>query len=215
MGRKEEALNHLLGGNDPTAIAPLMKVSLATVLGYLDRKIGDGDLRRSDIYFSLDPETRRNPPNSDYVKILDRYRNGASAYGDMYEDLRSIEVSLHRGLRDRLASTFGEHEGEWWRKGVPTKVRVKCASRREEDDAGYCEAYGYTDLLDLAEIIKAAWGSVREMFPPTVQHDRPELLRGLRRLNQIRRRVMHPVRGAPPGEDDFEFVREFKMRLDL
>jgi hypothetical protein len=122
---------------------------------------------------------------------------------------------LHAGIRRAFQEQYGEDESGWWRTGVPLGVRQKLQNRREEDtDAA--EPYAYTDLLDLAEILDKNWTTIA----PKVISDfsqKKNTLADLRRLNQIRRKVMHPVRYSPPGDDEFEdefrFVCSFAQRI--
>jgi len=213
MARHDDAGWLLLLGQDPVTVAEHMAVTLDTVLGYLDRQVGLGKLRRSDIYFSISAERRRQPPTPEYELIIKRYRNGAAAFGDMYDDLREIEIGIHGRIQRDLVDHFGSAEDEWWRKGVPERIRVKCAGRREEDRTEVCDPYGYTDLLDMSEIIKHAWRFLEPGLPEEIRGDRPALLSDLRKLNRIRNGVMHPVRGKTPSEDHFEFVRRLKRDL--
>jgi hypothetical protein len=53
MGVRGEALDLLRDGLLPREIAEYQGVTLATILGYLDQLVGRGDLRRSDILFSV------------------------------------------------------------------------------------------------------------------------------------------------------------------
>ena len=131
----------------------------------------------------------------------------------MYDDLREIEIGIHGRIQRDLVDRFGSAEHEWWRKGVPERVRVKCARRREEDRGELCDPYGYTDLLDMSEIIKHAWKFLEPGLPREIRADRPALLSDLRELNRVRNGVMHPVRGKTPSEDHFEFVRRLKKGL--
>lgn len=213
MARRDDAAELLRQGLDPVAIHHKMDISLKTVLQYLDGKVGAGELRRSDIYFSMPTKIRKDPPTAEYRSILQRYQNGAAAYGDMYEDVREIELGLHSKIRQILEEEVGPNESEWWREGVPDKVRAKCAQRRELDVDTYVEPYGYTDLLDLSEILDKSWKYFCETLPKSLRANKGHFLGDLRRLNSIRNRVMHPVRGAPPDEDDFEFVRDLKTHV--
>lgn len=211
--RRDEAAALLRQGYDPVAIKHRMGVTLRTVLDYLDRKVGSGELRRSDVYFSMPAKIRKDPPTADYRTILQRYKNGAAAYGDMYEDVRAIELGMHSKIRDLLVEAVGPAESEWWRRGVPAKVRAKCAERRELDMDTYVEPYSYTDLLDLSRILDSSWKHFCDTLPKRLRSNKGQFLADLRRLNSIRNRVMHPVRGSPPDEPDFEFVRELKDQI--
>ena len=213
MARPDEALSLLKQGMDPVEISRQMAITVTSVLDYLDRKIGAGQLRRSDVYFSIPQDRRRVPPSREYREVVERYADAASAYGDMYDDIRVIESSLHKLVRGRLQDALGAEENGWWRQGVPEKVRLKCQERRERDEEPPCEPYGYTDLLDLALVLEANWKHFVDTIPRRLVENRKEFLANLGRLNRVRNRVMHPVRGTPPTEEDFEFVRSFKSTL--
>lgn len=215
LGKRDEALKLHHDGLDPIQIATQQGVSLATILGYLNDWLGRGQLRRTDILFSVDEERRRNPQSEgeEYREVLERYGNAAHAFGDMYEDLRCIEVELHKRIRKACESKFGDGD-RWWRLGLSENLRKKLAGRREEDESPEDHAYRYTDLLDLAEILDKNWGQVAAEVVPN-SSDKQVLLRDLRRLNQIRRKVMHPVRSTPPSEKDFKFVRQVRQHFRI
>ena len=59
MARKDEAAQHLLSGRSPREIAETMGITIASVEQYLYTKVGEGTIKRSDILFSIAPETRR------------------------------------------------------------------------------------------------------------------------------------------------------------
>lgn len=52
MGRPRDVAERVRKGLTPTEIASQLGVTIETVVGYLHRAIGEGLLRRSDIYFS-------------------------------------------------------------------------------------------------------------------------------------------------------------------
>lgn len=226
MGKRAEALDLLRSGLDPVQIADRQGVTVQTILGYLDQMIGVGRLRRSDVLFSVSPEKRREAANREtvmedsfsgpgllarYAEILERYGSAAHALGDMYEDLRCVEVSLHARVREVLQAKFGNAQDGWWRKGVSETLRKKLVARREEDDSPE-DPYAYTDLLDLAEILERNWGQIAADVVPNPA-EKQAALADLRRLNQIRRKVMHPVRSSVPTEQEFEFVRNVRKRF--
>lgn len=213
MARPDEALALMKQGKDPVEIAREMGITVTSVLDYLDRKTGAGQLRRSDIYFSVSRDRRDAPPNRLYAEVVNRYADEASAYGDMYEDLRSIETTLHKLVRERLKEALGDEEKGWWRQGVPEGVRLKCQDRRERDEDPCSDPYGYTDLLDLARILEANWKHFTSILPAALTDNRKQFLSDLGKLNGIRNKVMHPVRGAPPTEDDFEFARQLRNNV--
>src|SRR5689334_21146225 len=116
MLRKDQAAQLLREGLPPSQIAQQMGTSTSAILQYLALKIGEGDLRRSVVAFSLPHEVRvaieavieKNPKASSNriarelqaqgvtadrndVAIYLQYRRARVVMGDMYELLRSVE----------------------------------------------------------------------------------------------------------------------------
>lgn len=56
--RRHQAASLLVSGLSPARIAEQMHVTVETVMGYLYNQIGEGRIRRSDILFAIDAETR-------------------------------------------------------------------------------------------------------------------------------------------------------------
>jgi hypothetical protein len=242
MGKREEAVTLLRSGLSPGAIRRIQGVSLQTIFGYLDELVGRGVIRRSDILFSVPAQIRHEvlrlisedekvgkdirllatelsahgiEADDDDILVTWCYRDERFAFGDMYEDIRTIETTLHRSVREALEEEHGGGEEGWWRKGVPLPIRQECVTRREEDDDPANEPYAYTDLLHLCKIAEKQWKVVSPRLPEAVAANRKCFVEDLEHLNRIRRKVMHPVRGPAPSEDDFEFVRELRRKLKL
>ena len=205
MGRPDDVAKLILAGKTPAEIATYLGLNIASIEGYIHRAIGEGLLRRSDIYFSVRPERRD--------KTMSRwYSEPGKVLGDMYEDLRCIEIALHQKIQITLVDRYGDGEVSWWRKGIPESVRVKCQERREKDQDDPCEPFCYSDLLDLDTIFQKQWPLLKELIRDYTA-DRKRLNKDLRRLNRIRNKIMHPVRGQVPDEEDFDFVHEFRRSL--
>lgn len=213
-------------------------MSVKTVFGYLDEMIGRGDLRRSDVAFTVPARIRTaiaaltaaghsqtapriqhtlkaQDPNVDITDIDTVLRYGATSgvLGEMYEDLRAIEVGLHRAVRTALELEYGRGEMGWWRRAVPEHIRSSCQTKREQDSDPVADAYNYTDLMELRDVLTKNWDVVSRRLPSDVAADRKQLASDLARLNGIRRNVMHPVRTAIPTEEEFQFVRALRRRL--
>lgn len=112
-----------------------------------------------------------------------------------YNQLRTIEVRLHRFIEHILKHEYGNTEEEWWSKGIPLSIRQKCVSRREESAQRH-EPYAYTDLIDLQSILNYNW----RLFEAIFQHiskqmkSKAEFLNSIGKLNELRNIIMHPVR---------------------
>ena len=240
MGAREEVLELFRQGLDPVQISAQRGTTVQTTIGYLHQLVGRGDLRPSDVLFSMSRDRRdaiaslldaERPPAEqrlrpikealeqqgmavtwDELRVVIAFHNPDAPWGDMYEDIRSIECELHRLVRRVLEDRYGSDESGWWRQGIPAEIRVECQRRREEDPAPAPEPWCYTDLKHLERIIDRRWSLVAERLPLPAERKR-EVLADLARLNAIRNQVMHPVRGEQPDEDDFEFVRALRIRL--
>jgi hypothetical protein len=139
--------------------------------------------------------------------------------GDMYQLIYEIERSLHANVRRVLVKKFGMGENGWWGKGVPKEVRLKCVLAREEDGEFVDGPFSFTTFINLREIIKVNWSLFEKHLPMEVikgnGKNSNKLLSDLMKLNPIRNKVMHPVRGEPPTEEDYEFLKESQRLLVL
>src|SRR5208337_2450220 len=104
MGVRDDTLDLVRKGLTPQEIADRMGVSIKTTIPYIDQLIGERRLRRSEVFFGVPPSKREQ---------VQWYADGA--YADLYEDLRVIERSLHRRIREALEQKFGPGELGWWR----------------------------------------------------------------------------------------------------
>jgi hypothetical protein len=236
MSKRDQAFSLLRQGHSPGEIAGIMHVRTSEVMHHLWSKIGEGQLRRSDIAFSLKRKIRRaieeavartgsqSPTvisrevakqgiqcSKFDIRIYLEYRRAPVVLGDMYEIVRSIEVRLHRFVKRVFVAEFGEDE--WWRGGVPDGIRAECAALLEKDPEPAPEPYCYTHLIALREILDRKWSVLAKYLPGEIAQNKKDLLERLRQLNRIRNNVMHPVRGGQLSEEEFEFVYNLKDDL--
>jgi hypothetical protein len=229
MSKRDQACALLREGNSPSEIAVRMGLRTSYVMNFLWSKVGEGELRRSDIAFSLKRKVRRaieaavaatksqSPTrvcrelenqgircNRFDVRMYLAHRRAPVVLGDMYELVRNIEVRLHRFVKRVFIAEFGEDE--WWRAGVPDYIRAECAALREKDPEPAPEPYNYTHLMGLREILDRRWGILIKHLPADITQNKKELMDRLVQLNRIRNNVMHPVRGGLLTEEEFEFV---------
>jgi hypothetical protein len=129
--------------------------------------------------------------------------------GDMYEDVRDIETTLHSRIRSALENIHGPEKTGWWLK-LPLEIRNKCNERCEEDELSL-DPYCYTDLR---KILEKNWNVLRTEMAQ-YSSDKPKLMSDLVKLNRIRKMVMHPTRGTRPNEADFLFVKCLRRDLQL
>lgn len=236
MARKDQAADLLRQGLPPSQIAAHMGTTPAAVMQYLCLKIGEGELRRSDIAFSLPHDVRvateeileQSPSatagaitrslrkkgiqaNRIDISVYLHYRRARVVLGDMYELLRMVEVRLHGFVKQAFILEFGDEQ--WWRSGVPDNIRAECAALLEKDPEPAEEPYNYTHLISLREILDKRWSVLSKYMPKALLNQKKDLLERLLRLNRIRNSVMHPVRNTVLTEDEFEFVRDLESEL--
>jgi hypothetical protein len=236
MARKDQAADLLRQGLPPSQIATQMGTTPATIMQYLCLKIGEGELRRSDIAFSLPhdvrvaiEETLEQTPSATAgtitralrkkgidanrvdISVYLHYRRARVVLGDMYELLRMVEVRLHSFIKQAFILEFGDDQ--WWRSGVPDNIRAECAALLEKDPEPAEEPYNYTHLISLREILDKRWPILSKYIPKALLNQKKDVLDRLLRLNRIRNSVMHPVRNAVLTEDEFEFVRDLESEL--
>jgi hypothetical protein len=237
MARKHQAAALLNQGLSPSQIAKQMGISIDSVMGYLYNQVGEGEIRRSDILFTVGAETRRaveeverthgRLARGEFQRAVKRSYAGVNAeeawvyanlrqpevyLGDMYWMICTVEDFLHHYIRETLERGYGS---DWWRKGIPENIRVKCAEDHERDAEPAAEPYCYTTLVHLKDVFEKRWDLFSKLLPPGPSSDRKRFLSGLTKLNQIRNRVMHPSKGITPQEDDFRFVHEFLSFIDV
>lgn len=228
MGRPKEAEDLLRAGHYPFEISKIMGISVKSVIQYLQLRVGKGELRLSDIYFSYPPEKREilrdwamdssmvegfeellfeDDLSKEEIKLVESMLDHRAFAGDMYEYVTDVELTCHSLVKHILENEFGKEESGWWRKGVPKDVRIRCVSRREDDEEPCQESYSYTNLIDLANIMSKNWSLFKDKLPDRYSNNRKGLERDFTRLNRIRNAVMHPVKEKQWTEDDFVFVR--------
>ena len=236
LGRKQLTLQLARAGKPPSEIADRLGVPFATVMSRLYGLIGEGALRRSDIVFSFDQDTRdaielaieaqgtadsrklrkallkqdvavRREDLAVYLTLGD----ARVALRDMYEIVRDVGLAVHYRIREAFVREYGEEH--WWREGVPANVRAECAALYEQDPEPAPDAFGYTSLIHLREILDKRWDVLASAFPPPLQADRKKLMADLVTINRIRNAVMHPVRRAAFTDREFLFVRDFLRAL--
>ena len=176
LGRKQQTVELARAGKTPSAIADQLGVPFATVMSHLFGLVGEGALKRSDIVFAFDQDTRdaielaiEEQGTADSRKLrkaLTRQdvqirredlavyltlRDARVALGDMYEMVRDAELALHDRIREAFVQEFGEEH--WWREGIPANVRAECAALYEHDPDPAPDAFSYTTLIHLREIL--------------------------------------------------------------
>ncbi|MFH1358626.1 MAG: hypothetical protein ABIH37_01935 [archaeon] len=114
------------------------------------------------------------------------------------DSLYLFENNVREFIRILLEENFNE---AWWRRGVPKKVRAKCASRREEglDEEKEVDLLLFADFYDYKIIIE----SNKPIFANYI--DTKEWCSRLQDMEPIRNAIAHnrPLTGAPVRVRDY------------
>jgi hypothetical protein len=245
ISKREEVISLFKEGYSPKDITHKVdRISFKGVMDCLFIQAGEGNIRRSDIWFSINHNIRdamekyfmardrdKNVGEDESMKLLElaeislahpeefklyeKLRSARVAHGDMYELISEIELLLHRAIKSTLIKKYGPGELEWWRKGVPQLVRSKCAKLYEEDDDPAREPYCYTTFIDFKNIFEKQWGEFEKVLPKHILRFKKEFFRNLVTINKVRNRVMHPIKGYDFTPEDFAFVHEFNATLNI
>lgn len=132
-----------------------------------------------------------------------------------YTLIAHIETRLHSFVIDRLKDEYGALDDEWWTAGIPRPNRKKCADRQEGDDNRY-DRWLYLDLLDLKDVVEARWPRVFASHAMRLDNFRgkAQFLKHFETMNLLRNQIMHPLKGQPLGQDDFEFLHNWSVMVD-
>ncbi|HSG25716.1 MAG TPA: hypothetical protein VLA32_06325 [Anaerolineales bacterium] len=192
-------------GKSPYDIAQELNVATTSVLRSLQEEIGKGELLLSDLFFSI-------PQNSEYQEeqeLLSYIKENIDFRGDMYKYIVDIELSLHEYIRKILIDHFGEDD--WFKKGIPKNIQKKCYQVMNDDEYEIEDPFCYTVFIDLGEIISKNSNIFNSRLPNYYSTNIKKLKLDIKRLNDIRNIVMHPIKRKNWELDDFYFVREFQQ----
>jgi len=108
------------------------------------------------------------------------------------DSLYLFENNVREIIRILLEANYGSH---WWRKGVPKKVRAKCAARREEglEEEREVDLLLFADFYDYRTVIE----NNRNIFSQYI--DIREWCNKLNEMEPIRNAIAHnrPLSSAP------------------
>ncbi len=123
-----------------------------------------------------------------------------------------IQLAMNKCTLLELKKEYGEN---WWYDGVPSPVRTKCVTRKEEERGAY-DAHQYLDLIDYKTISSASsnWSKIFQKYFAIGDHQgfKSEKLAWIGQLNDIRKTVSHPERGLLT-KDQVDVVNKLHSRL--
>ena len=135
-----------------------------------------------------------------------------------YSQIAQIEITIFKFIITRLISEYGDGvlntSPEWWTNGVKQSIRQECANRAEADDNRY-ERWRYLDLTHLKQIIENKWTILGPAFEANPKFPgKAQLSSSLHNLNQLRNKVMHPVKSNGIESEDFDLLDGFLRTID-
>jgi DGQHR domain-containing protein len=139
----------------------------------------------------------------DYIRSQDR-----TGTNEARQLMPELQLKIQDASLRLLRSAYGDGEDNWWRKGVPLKVRTEVAGRKEANErAGQVEQF--FELLDYKAIaaMPQNWESFKPYFGVGPRQGKEASLSWFDRLNELRNRIAHPERG-PVSEDELTFIRD-------
>jgi hypothetical protein len=222
LGQPENAARLTKEGRTPSQLCVDLAstekpLNINSVLGYLARAIGDGQLQWSDVFFTIQElggEEGRFASLDD-ASIFTRLRAQHVVWGDAYSLLAGIERTLHKRIRTALMEHLGDQDGKWWYEGIPDRVRDRCAKwASDSQDQPLLSLYEHTTFSDLIHIINHQWPIFEHALPPQASSSRRHLKQSLEHARDIRNNVMHPVRFDPPTRSDLEVLRTLRDELE-
>ena len=239
MARRDECRLLLLAGYNPVEIMAQMSLTRSTVMQYLYHQVGVGAIRRTDILHSIPEDTRSDiealikelnttytgtlyiqalmkglKVSRDLLEIYMELRDNRIARGDMYELISDVEATLHQFIKSILFLEYGPDEKGWWRKGIPAQIRAACAEARENDPEPGDEPFNYTTFIHLHDILDKQWRVFSKFIPKPLASNKKGFLGKFARLNTIRNCIMHPVKGLPLTDADFNLVYSFHQDVE-
>ena len=173
------------------------------MLGELLYKMGR--FEEAEPYFK---ETlQRNVPGSysikEYLtKCISKTNNPGGNFHDVSkrDSIYLFENNVREFIEILLDINYGS---QWWRKGIPQKVRAKCASRREEglEEEKEVDLLLFADFYDYRVIIETN----KTIFSDYI--DTKEWCSKLRDMEPIRNAIAHnrPLTNAPVRVRDYHF----------
>jgi len=163
-----------------------------------------GRCKEAEIYFR---GSLKAVPDSGSIKeyLTKCISNNSEPSGKFHEhskrdSLYLFENNVREFIRFLLEANYG---GDWWRKGVPPKIRASCAGRREEalDEEKHADLLLFADFYNYKSIIE----SNKNIFASYI--DIKEWGKKLNSLEPIRNAIAHnrPLTNAPSR------VREYNL----
>lgn len=238
MARVPQVATLIEEGWSPKEIQLDFRVTFATVTQYIYRAINEGLLTREDVVSSVPPEAREIVEkarkvagsnnksiiyqiialseiqvDADTIDLLLAMTHPSIPMEDMYTFVSNIELTFHLGIKSIMIAVYGPEN--WWVDGIPKQIRKECSAQWQDDDQLAPEAYCYTNLIHMRDILDKKWKICEDFLPQEFTGNKQETLSKFLRLNHIRNSVMHPVKRIPLTFADLEFVKTFSQSIQF
>jgi hypothetical protein len=234
-------------GKSPQEIIEQTGKHLRAVLNSLDRGVFKGEFKSTDILFAVDESTRAvvtdvmenndtgewtdddvrmlsklcreagHNINEDDLEIILRYHSKYFRFGDLYEDIRTIETTLYRHIERTLKETWGTDK---WFNQIPSGPRDEMCKTFQKADTCFEHPFQAAHLPFLFKIIEGRKSVLRKPFDELLQgyFDLPKNKKSIstardewfKVITDTRNRIMHPI-GPDPTVEQFTKTVEFRQ----
>lgn len=119
-----------------------------------------------------------------------------------------IERRLFEFTMSKLKIHYGENIDDWFGKGIPESVRLKCAERYEKEGRERKQET-YIDLIDYKKIFEVNWTLFQNDIPLDLSSGdrKQDRTKWIIRINNIRNIISHHIRDDVT-HDDLVFLRK-------
>jgi len=127
--------------------------------------------------------------------------------------INEIGAQLFNYVVRVLKARYGSDSEGWWVKGIPNRIRAKCAQKREEQDwENPIETYIY--LINYLDIAIQNWDLMQDAFALGEKDvgNRKKCVQWIKDLNAIRTITHHPEKG-PLDRQQVLFVRDIAQKV--
>ncbi len=163
-------------------------------------------------YRFFEPITNKSPFNLVLLEVEKKRENTSTSVSQLIE---KTEIQLFTWLLDLLKKEFGDTD--WWRKGIPQEIRIKCQSTKEKDENfSHIPPEGYLTLIDFRKIVQKNWrlcdAKIQDIGG---QQGKDRGTAWVVELNEMRKIWAHPIKQIfnPLNPSDVERIESICLRI--
>ncbi len=136
-------------------------------------------------------------------------------FNDSARDLgyNHIEPMIDSFIKGKLQEEFEEDESQWWIRGVPKKIQIKCSEAKIENGSVEPD-WNFLNTIHYYDIIGKHWKLLGDSLtkPGDENLKKADRIAWLQKFNSIRQKYSHPQR-EHITEEEHAFLSETKVWL--